>query len=142
MTESTMQTLFRKHLEKTPPREPEVYELKICRSKSLPFDALKVHQKNALIAVTKGFFHKLIDPPIWTGMEQTRFNKPRPFDCFYLRNINGFVVIWFYKPREKKIFIKIPILKWVELEATAGRKSITEEMANSVGQSMYITNEK
>jgi penicillin-binding protein-related factor A (putative recombinase) len=139
MTESDMQTLFRKHIEKHPPINSEVFELKICKGTSLPFDALKEHQISALKdAQINGLFHKLTDPPIFYG-GQMRFNVPRPFDCMYLKNVQAFVILWFYKPRTPKIFIKIPILDWLDLQSKSERKSITEQMAKEIGTEILIT---
>lgn len=132
-----MQTFFKKHLLRHPPIVSEAYELKICKGTSLPFDAVKDHQIKALREVTTGFFHKITDPPIYGNME-TRFNKPRPFDCFFVRDVIGYVVIWFYKPREKKIFIKIPIGVWMQEVKTADRKSITELRAKQLGEEIEI----
>lgn len=134
-----MQTLFRKHIEKHPPINSEVFELKICKGTSLPFDALKEHQISALQdAQINGLFHKLTDPPIFYG-GQMRFNVPRPFDCMYLKNVQAFVILWFYKPRTPKIFIKIPILAWLDLRDKSDRKSITEQMAKDIGTEILIT---
>ena len=138
MTEATMQTMFRKYLESNPPFLPEVYELKLCKGTSLPFEAVKPHQVIALKQATTGLFHKLTEPPIFYN-NTTRFNLPRPFDCMYLKGIKGYVIVWFYVPRTKKTFIKIPIAHWLAEQATCGRKSITEAMALNIGTPLDIT---
>jgi len=133
-----MQTLFRDYIKHNSPIFPEVYELKICKSTSLPFDAVKKHQTKALLDSKKfGFFHKLTDPPIFYGGKM-RFNLPRPFDCMWLIGVKAFVVVWFYKPRQPKIFIKIPIQNFIDLEGKSVRKSMTEEMALSIGTPFLI----
>lgn len=137
MKETQMQTFFKKHLLKHPPTVSEVYELKICKTTSLPFEAVKDHQIKALQEASTGLFHKITDPPIYYGGE-TRFNIPRPFDCFYIRDVLGYVVLWFYKPREKKIFIKIPIGVFLKEKETATRKSLTEERAKQLGEEIVI----
>lgn len=137
MTESQMQTFFRDYISDNPPSLPEVYELKICKERSLAFNAVKPHQEASLKMATSGLFYKITDPPIFYG-GQMRFNVPRPFDCIYFTEIKGFVVVWFYKPREKKVFIKIPIDKFIELRRSITRKSMTEEMALSIGTPLYL----
>lgn len=139
MTEKNMQTLFGKYLQAYPPDRSEVYELKIAKGKSLPFSALAPHQREYLVASEReGFYHKITDQPIFSG-QQTRYHSPKPFDCFYLCHTPAYVVIWFYKPRQAKIFIKIPIFAFLTIEGQADRKSITEEMALAIGEPINIT---
>lgn len=142
MRESDMQTLFRDYIKSRPPEASEVYELKICKSTSLGFDAVKPHQIEALLDAEKyGLFHKITDPPIFYGGEM-RFNVPRPFDCMYLKNTRAFVILWFYVPRKPKIFYKIHIDKWLELKASADRKSITPQMAKEIAEEELFINKK
>jgi len=105
------------------------FELKLCKGTSLPLDALKDHQKEALLAVSgKGLFHKITDQPIFKG-SKVRFTKPKPFDCFYLKDVVGYVVVMFWVPRKKKTVYYINIGEWTMMVDYAGRKSLTEEMA-------------
>lgn len=127
-----MSLFFKKHLKNHPPAKSEIYELKICRGTSQPFDSVREHQVQALLGVANGFYHKITDPPMFYGQE-TRFNAPRPFDCFYLTGLQGYVVIWFYKPRATKEFIKIKIQDWMKEKRESVRKSITEERAKEIG---------
>ncbi len=137
MRESDMQTLFGKYLRQNSPNQTEVYELKISRGPSLPFNSLQDHQAKALLEVETGFFHKLTDPPIFYGGKM-RFNVPRPFDCLYVKKALGFVVLWFYHPREQKVFIKIPIKEFLHERDISTRKSITEIRALEIGIPMRI----
>ena len=107
-----------------------VFELKLCKGKSLPFSSVAEHQEEALLAVSGGIglFHKISDSPIFRG-SKTRFTKPKPFDCFLLRDYPAFVVIMWWASRKKKAVYYIPIKHWMALKEEAGRKSITEEMA-------------
>lgn len=129
MTEKQMQTLFRKYLEKNPPSETCVYELKIARGKSLAFEAVKEHQIEALRLASsgRGFFHKITDPPVFTGMN-SRFNLKRPFDCFYVKGVKTYVVIWFFIPRTKKVFWLIEIETFLRMKNSAVKKSFREEL--------------
>ena len=75
----------------------------------MPFNAVKEHQVEALLkAKNKGLFHKITDQPIFGGMK-TKFNKPKPFDCFFVKNYPAFVAICFYVPREKRKLFLIDI---------------------------------
>lgn len=132
MRESEMQTIFGKYIRLHPPIQSEAYELKICKSTSLPFNSLKEHQIEALMGVEKGFYHKLTDPPIFYGGKM-RFNVPRPFDCMFLKKIIGFVVLWYYKSRKTKVFIKIPIRQFLQERDSSKRKSLTELRALEIG---------
>lgn len=138
MKESDMQTLFGKYIRSKRPPQPAVFELKICKGTSLSFDALKDHQIKALQEVSReGFYHKLTDPPVFGNM-QTRFNMPRPFDCFYLIGIEAFVVIWFYHERQPKKFIFIKIRDFLIEKESANRKSLTEDRAKIIGKEILI----
>lgn len=132
-----MQTFFGKYLKENPPITTEVYELKICKGTSLPFGAVKEHQIKGLLAVQNGLYHKITDFPMFAG-SKIRFNRPKPFDCICFNNIMGYVVVWFYKPRKKKIFYKIPIKEYLNLKSEATRKSFTEEMIKEISEQIVI----
>ena len=136
-----MQTLFGKYLRKSPPKDSEVYELKICKGTSLPLDSVQQNQIDALCQSERGsFYHKLTDPPVFTGMN-TRFNLRRPFDCMCLVNVKAFVVVWFYRARQIKVFYKIPIEEFLRVKkALIGkRKSLTLDMVQKMGEPIFIT---
>jgi len=130
--------MFGNYLKSSSPRHTEIYELKITKHGSLPFDHLAKHQEESLInANDDGFYHKISDPPIFYG-QNSRFNLPRPFDCLYLVKVPAFVVLWFYKPRQPKVFYKIPIHDFINERETCGRKSLREERAMKIGKALYI----
>jgi len=131
-TEKNFQTLFTKWAKENPPDDTEVYELKVSKGISIPFDAVKEHQEKALLqAVNKGLYHKISDSPIYTGMK-TRFTKPKPFDALHLRASMAYIVILFYKPRKKKEMIFISIHEWLELKKNAVKKSVREKELKEV----------
>lgn len=133
-----MQTFFGEYIKKNSPKQTEAYELKFTKTKSIRFDALKDHQVEALLkAQEQNFYHKLTDPPVFYNMP-TRFNVKRPFDCFCLVQVKSFVVVWFYKPREKKVFIKIPIQEFIRMKNYIPKKSFREEEALNYGQPIHI----
>lgn len=139
MKEKDMQVLFGKHLKENPPNQTEVYELKICKGTSLPFNSLAEHQVEALLeAEDKGLYHKVSDQPVSWGMNsKLRFTAKKPFDCFFAK-CPAYVVVWFYKPRQPKFFIKIRIKNFVEMRFKANRKSFTEEMAQEYGNNILL----
>ena len=118
-----------------------VFELKLCKGKSIPFKAVADHQLEALKDVQSGdgLYHKISDVPVsYTQVQcprcklviktgrQNRFTKPKPFDCFYLRDLPAYIVIMFYEPRKKKRVYYITPEAWEELKNTSERKSATE----------------
>jgi hypothetical protein len=138
MREAQMQVFFGNYVKKNPPYQSEVYELKLSRGSSLAFDQIKEHQINALLQCENGsFYHKISDPPVFYG-QNTRFNVKRPFDCFIVTRVKAFIVVWFYKARQEKYFIKIRIKKFLEMKAATARKSFTEEMALVFGERFLI----
>ena len=110
-----------------------VFELKLCKGKSIRFDAVKKHQREALLAVnsSKGLYHKIADPPVFRGMH-TRFNAKRPFDCFFIRKQDAYVVVMFYTPRQKKNVYYIRIEDWMRAEDLSPKKSITEKEIKNI----------
>ncbi|HUT85363.1 MAG TPA: hypothetical protein VMW66_00840 [Elusimicrobiales bacterium] len=105
-----------------------VFELKFCKGKSLPFNALAEHQEKALLAVSgDGLFHKITDQPVFAN-SGVRFTRPKPFDCFFLSQTMAYVVIMFWIPRKKKSVYYVKIEDWIRMRDKATRKSATEEM--------------
>ncbi len=108
-----------------------VFELKLCKGKSLPFDCLADHQEKALLDAysTTGLYHKITDQPFLKGMT---FQRKKPFDCFNLRDVPAFVVVMWWIAREKKMVYYIPIGDWITVRDNCGRKSLTEDMAAKI----------
>lgn len=109
-----------------------MFELKLCKGTSLPFSALAEHQEQALLDVSSdiGLYEKISDFPVFAG-SKARFNRKKPFDAFFLKNIPAYVVLAFYVPRKKKLLYYIPIANFVKMREESVRKSITEEMAKT-----------
>lgn len=126
MNEAHMQVLFRDYIKQRPPVGTEAYELKISKTRLLPFEKVKEHQISALLECESGFFYKITDPPIFYGGKM-RFNVPRPFDCLYLKGVKGYLVFWFYKPRVPKRFIKVRIQDFIKFRDNSKSKSFSEE---------------
>ena len=114
-----------------------VFELKLCKTGSIRFDAVKEHQAEALLSAKRrgGLFHKITDFPMFAG-SKVRFNRPKPFDFFYLSNTPAFVIICFYVPRKRKTCYYVDIDAWCNKEKTSEKKSIREEEIREL--SVYI----
>lgn len=103
-----------------------VFELKLCKKKSIRWDAVKEHQVKALLrAKHKNLYHKISDQPIFKGMK-TRFNSKKPFDCFNIQS-PAFVVVCFYVPRKKKVCYYIDIDDYINAWDKSDKKSYREE---------------
>jgi len=126
MKEKDIQTIFGKKN-----KTFGVFELKLCKGKSIRYDAVAEHQMKALKDVGfggKGLYHKINDLPVFPGCK-TRFASKKPFDCFYLKFQNSYIVVCFYLPRKEKLFCYITPEAWEESEKESDRKSIRKEEA-------------
>jgi penicillin-binding protein-related factor A (putative recombinase) len=129
MKEKDIQQIF-----KTKNKKQGVFELKLCKGTSMAFDHVADHQIEALktVSTDEGLYHKIADSPVsWGGQ---RFTKPKPFDCFVLKNIPAYVVICWYIPRVKKAIHYIPVQQFIEKRNSVERKSITEEMSAEIAE--------
>lgn len=138
MNEKSMQTFFGNYLKNNLPVESEAYELKITSGNILPFNAIKDHQIKALLDVEgKGLYHRLTDQP-WIENRPYTYTLKKPFDCFCLVKVKGYLILWFYKPRMPKKFFKMRINDFLKLRRITNRKSMTMEMALSVSSILTI----
>lgn len=126
MLEKNFQSLFTKYIKSHPQPRSAVFELKICKLPSLAFNRLEEHQKTALLEATLGEGHQTYLKISDQSMGQ------KPFDAFVVTGVDAFVVLLFYKPRQKKEAILINIRSWVKEEETCGRKSIPEARAKEI----------
>lgn len=132
MTEKYLQVIFGKLLKNNPPDKTAVYELKICKGNSMPFNQVKQHQIEALLQAKEcNLYHKIADNPIFAG-HKTRFTFPKPFDCLNIYKAEAYIVICYYKPRKKKEFILIDIEDFIMADFNSDRKSLTEEQAKKI----------
>ena len=141
MKERDFQTLFGKYIKAKKPKKSTIFELKICKGTSLPFNSVAEHQIQALIDATgdtdMGFYHKITDTP-WGTIDKFRYTSLKPFDCFYLTGIEAFIVIWFYHERKPKKFIFIPISIFLDERDNSERKSLTEIRAREIGTEITL----
>lgn len=102
-----------------------VFELKLVKKKSMPFNAIEPHQYKALYkAKNESLYHKISD--MSAGQ--------KPFDCFNLSGIDAYAVLVWYIPRVRKTAYYIPINTLVSHRDNAERKSITEETASFLSE--------
>lgn len=121
MNEATFQSKFSRWLKYEWPHMTAVFELKFTDGKSIPFKAVKEHQRAALHMAGTRLIYKIPD----VGPDQ------KPMDCFIICESPGFVVVQFYK-RSCKTFYVIGISDFEKAERTCGRKSLTEPMAKEM----------
>lgn len=129
MKESVFQVVFG-HWLKNIFKKTGAFELKMTKSKNLPFNTLKEHQKQALLIAKHGcIYFKIPD----SGYQQN------PFDCFSLACVPSYVVVQFYVKGCKDFYL-IDIDDWIKAEKECklnlhkNRMSLTEEMAQKIGK--------
>jgi len=121
MKERDMQTKFNKYCRHNI-KETSVFELKITKTKSLSFSAVKPHQIHGLQVAQKKLIYKIEDVGLST----------KPFDSFCIAGAKAYVVVMFYT-RGCKTFYMITIGSWVNETEVSSRKSLTESRANEIG---------
>ena len=105
------------------------FEAKICKSPSLPFDAVQDHQIAALYQAKHSIFnHKIADGAY----------SPLPFDGFQMMMVPSFVIIFWYQHRNDKRFTMIDIDAFCEEESTSKRKSLTYERSCEIGKCLEL----
>lgn len=120
-----------------------VFELKICKLKSISFDSVRENQTLALRgAIGRDYcYHKINDLPVanLAGNKKIRFTSAKPFDCFFISDAHAYVVIYFYKKNQHKGEREmhcVPFIAWqsiVERNLANGRKSAREEELREIG---------
>lgn len=122
-----MQSLFTKFIRKKH-KQTAVWELKITKTKSLPFSRIEPHQITSLKKAKHAcIYHKISD-------QSAGF---KPFDAFQICHSPAFLVILFYKQRQPKITYWIDIDDLLHLIKSSKRKSITEEQAKQLATYIY-----
>jgi len=133
MKEKNIQTLFGQQNE-----IEGFFELKLCKGKSIRWDAVRDHQIAALglAASETGFYYKIPDSPVSTtqNTDGFRFTKRKPFDCFFLRGLPAYVVICWYVPRKLKTLYYITIGDYVAAMERAAKKSFNEIEAKEMAR--------
>lgn len=121
MREADFQTKFTRWA-KYNVHTPTAFELKLAKSRSLPYSAVQDHQIAALLAVKKDkLCYKIPD----SGIAQ------KPFDMFVLRG-EAYVAVMFYERGQKEFFL-IDVDEFISERDTSTRKSLTEQRAREIG---------
>ena len=131
MREKDMSVIWGKYVKSHPPKRLETYELKMTKKKSVRYDAVAEHQIRFLQQSNFGLYYKITDTASADG-----FSAKKPFDCLYMIDAHPYVVVWFYKPRQAKVFHKIDLITYCEMMKCAKRKSFREE--DLIGKSEQI----
>jgi len=126
--ESRLTTAFIKWL-KTHYDSSAIFEIKVTKTKSLPFSVVKPHQVLALeLARHKKLIYKISDIDRLT-------QKPADIICFV--KSKAYVVIFYYK-RSKKDFVMILINNFIKEKKESIRKSLTEDRAKEIGVTYFL----
>lgn len=125
MTEAQFQNHFNKWVKNVWKRSG-VFELKVSKTSSIPFSAVKEHQIDALSAVNNGsgLAYKISD-------ESSGY---KPFDSWFLIDTPAYVVIMFQaNERGQEEFFMISPQRWMYEQEKSDRKSLTEQRAREIG---------
>ena len=109
-------------------RRTGVFELKVSKTDSLPFDAVKVHQCDALYHAKRSTLAYKIPDDAYAQ---------KPFDCFCVSVVPAFVVIMFNAKSQH--FYLIDIDDFIEEARKSERKSITEARAAEIGSKYSLS---
>jgi hypothetical protein len=134
MVEKDFQTMFKHWVANNPPDKASVYELKLVKTGRLEFDRVYDHQVGALRqAKYKGVYHKIADQQatIVNG-RRMHLGSKNPFDCFFLKGVEAYVAVLFYKPNHLKEMFLIDIDRWVKEKESSKRRSLTKERAGEI----------
>lgn len=104
--------------------KPAYFEYKVSRTSSLPFS--EVSEKQYFNLQIKKFYFKFSD--------YDRIGTP--FDAVFFCG-KGYVVIQYYRPRNKEFFI-IPIDIFIKEKDSSKRKSLTEDRARELSGSYFL----
>lgn len=104
--------------------KPAYFEYKVSLSSSLPFS--EVSEKQYFNLQIKKFYFKFSDYD----------RMGTPLDAVFFCG-QGYVVIQYYRPRNKEFFI-IPIQTFLKEKDSSARKSLTEERAREIGQAYFL----
>lgn len=119
--EASFQTKFSRYLRYGYTGPTAAFELKFVEGNSVPFNALRTHQRDSLLAAKHGrLVYKIPDDSV--GF--------KPFDCFALKGTDAFVVIGF---GDGRVFL-IDIDDWCREEKESERKSLTVERAEQLAR--------
>mgnify|MGYP003394311371 CR=1 FL=1 len=98
-----------------------LFELKQCKL-SLPFDAVAVHQLDALVCAKLGkFYYKIPDDSV----------GQKPVDCVGLSCVDAYIVIYY---SHERFFCLVDVLVFVAEEKDSDRRSLTAARAREISE--------
>lgn len=104
------------------------FELKITKTPSIAFDAIRPHQLvNLYNTKHSHLIYKIPDE----GFSQ------KPYDCIAFFSVPAYIVIMFYR-RGNKEFFMIDIDDWNTAVANSQKKSFTEDEVRQFGKSYFL----
>lgn len=128
MTERQFQTLFTKWLKQNAPWSA-AYELKLTKTRRLPYRALQEHQAQALRRAKLGTLaFKISDMALGY----------KPFDCFSLVKSGAYVAVMFYQKKIRHCCYLIDVEQWIDHQKRSQEKSITEAECASLGRKILL----
>lgn len=125
--EATRTTLFLKYA-KHFLNNTFAFEAKICKEKSLPFNAVKDHQISNLYQAKHSLWNYKIPD---AGYQN-------PFDGIQLHQVPSWVVIFWYQKRDDKRFTMIDIDAFCEEKRISTRESLTYERSCEIGKCLEL----
>jgi penicillin-binding protein-related factor A (putative recombinase) len=136
MKEAQFQTLWGKYLQEHKLFENSAFELKLCKTGRFPILSIKEHQIKGLKGAKTGLYHKLTDFPMFTG-SKTRFNRPKPFDCLWIKG-SAYLCVLFYTPRKPKRVIMVDIDDFLKAVKKHPMKSFTADELKEYGKEIIL----
>lgn len=127
-TEAQFQTRFLKWVARNwDTNNSYAWELKVSKTNSIPFDAVKLHQIHGL--KMKRIIHKIPD----TGYEQ------KFYDCYQIVRKEAYVCIMFNcNKRGQHKFYMIPVDAFEAESIISSRRSLTEIQACRIGDAYNL----
>lgn len=132
MKEKNLQSILGKYLKENPQNKNVVYELKMCKNKRMPFKQVADHQiENLQQAKNGNLYHKIADQTFGRA-GQFGHTLKKPWDCMNIYKAEAYIVICYYKPRQKKEFLLIDVDDFVKEMDRSNMKSLKEDRAREI----------
>lgn len=125
--EASRTTLFLKYA-KHNLKHTFAFEAKICKSPSLPFEAVVPHQ----IANLNQAKHSTL------GFKIPDAGWQNPFDGFQLHNTPAYVIIFWYQKRDDRRMTIIDVDEFIKEKETSNRKSLTYDRSCEIGRCLSL----
>lgn len=125
--EASRTTLFLKY-SKLFLNQTFAFEAKICKEKSLPFNAVQDHQITSLYQAKHSLWNFKIPD---AGFQN-------PFDGLQLKMVPSFVVVFWYQHHNDKRFTMIDIDDFCREKEISERKSLTYERSCEIGKCLSL----